>query len=175
MIKSGSSGFNQLLSPANASQTQTLGAAERQNLDMSLNSINFNRLINQKKNVETGWQKKTFSDIPSGTEVQPAEFNSRKERSEVARGDHGLTSPGKLVTEKMMQVSRDEQKYFENTGKIFSKEALKESKYKRQIPDYLRLMEDPSKQSYTLSTSIGNQVKLSEIDKTGMVTIVSKN
>lgn len=64
----------------------------------------------------------------------------------------------------MLQASRDEHKYFEKTNKIFSKDVLKESEYKRQIPDYLRLMEDPR-----------NQVKLSDVDKTGMVTIVSKN
>ena len=64
----------------------------------------------------------------------------------------------------MLQASRDEHKYFQNTLKIFTKDAIKESVYKRQIPDYLRLMEDPR-----------NQVKLSEVDKTGMVTIVSKN
>ena len=51
---------------------------------------------------------------------------------------------GKLVTEKMLQASKDEQEYFKRTHKIFTKEALKDTVYKRQIPEYLRLMEDPS-------------------------------
>lgn len=71
---------------------------------------------------------------------------------------------GKLVPEKILQVSRDENQYFKNTSKIFSKDVAKESVYKRQIPDYLRFMEDPR-----------NQIKATEVDKTGMVTIVSKN
>ena len=71
---------------------------------------------------------------------------------------------GKLVPEKILQVSRDENQYFKNTSKIFSKDVTKESVYKRQIPEYLRLMEDPR-----------NQIKATEVDKTGMVTIVSKN
>lgn len=68
------------------------------------------------------------------------------------------------MTEKMLQASRDENEYFKKTHKIYTKDAIKESKYKRQIPDYLRLMEDPR-----------NQVKLTDVDKTGMVTVISKN
>jgi hypothetical protein len=49
-----------------------------------------------------------------------------------------------LVTEKMLQASKDEQEYFKRTHKIFTKDALKDTVYKRQIPEYLRLMEDPS-------------------------------
>ena len=40
-------------------------ACDKRNLDMSLNSINFNRLINKKRNIDAGWHKPTFSDIPS--------------------------------------------------------------------------------------------------------------
>jgi hypothetical protein len=69
-----------------------------------------------------------------------------------------------LITEKVLYANKDEHEYFKKVGKIFTKEALKESVYKRQIPDYLRLMEDPR-----------NQVKATEVDKTGMVTIISKN
>lgn len=32
-------------------------------IDMSLNSTQFNRLINKKRSVEAGWNKKTFNDI----------------------------------------------------------------------------------------------------------------
>lgn len=45
----------------------------------------------------------------------------------------------------MLQASKDEQEYFKRTHKIFTKDALKDTVYKRQIPEYLRLMEDPSK------------------------------
>ena len=71
---------------------------------------------------------------------------------------------GKLITEKVMYTSKDEHEYFKKSHKIFTKDAIKESTYKRQIPDYLRLMEDPR-----------NQVKATEVDKTGMVTVISKN
>jgi hypothetical protein len=71
---------------------------------------------------------------------------------------------GKLITEKVMYTTKDEHEYFKRTHKIFTKDALKDSTYKRQIPDYLRLMEDPR-----------NQVKLTDVDKTGMVTVISKN
>ena len=63
-----------------------------------------------------------------------------------------------------MYTSKDEHEYFKKSHKIFTKDAIKESTYKRQIPDYLRLMEDPR-----------NQVKATEVDKTGMVTVISKN
>lgn len=55
-----------------------------------------------------------------------------------------------MVTEKMLQASKDEQEYFKRTHKIFTKDALKETVYKRQIPEYLRLMEDPSKLALSL-------------------------
>lgn len=71
---------------------------------------------------------------------------------------------GKLITEKVLYANKDEHEYFKKSNKIFTKDALKESTYKRQIPDYLRLMEDPR-----------NQVKLTDVDKTGMVTVISKN
>lgn len=64
----------------------------------------------------------------------------------------------------MLRATKDEQEYFKKTHKIFTKDALKETIYKRQIPEYLRLMEDPR-----------NQVKITDVDKTGMVTIISKN
>jgi hypothetical protein len=64
----------------------------------------------------------------------------------------------------MLQASKDEQEYFKRTHKIFTKDALKDTVYKRQIPEYLRLMEDPR-----------NQIKATEVDKTGMVTVISKN
>jgi hypothetical protein len=38
---------------------------------------------------------------------------------------------GKLVTEKMLQASKDEQEYFKKTNKIFTKDALKDTIYKR--------------------------------------------
>jgi len=126
---------------------------------MSLNSVQMNRLITRKQIVEEAWRKKTFADIKTGPQVSADKFH--EERGKVSRQPSGvMTTTGKLVTEKILQASRDEHKYFENVGKIFTKEALKESEYKRQIPDYLRLMEDPR-----------NQVKPTD----GMVTVVSKN
>jgi hypothetical protein len=32
---------------------------------MSLNNVQFNRLINQKKNIEAGWAKRTHRDVAS--------------------------------------------------------------------------------------------------------------
>ncbi len=72
--------------------------------------------------------------------VDPLEFQSKKNEESPA-----IKKQGKLITERVMQASKDEQEYFKKTNKIFTKDAIKESKYKRQIPDYLRLMEDPSK------------------------------
>lgn len=110
-------------------------------LDMSLNSMQFNRLITQKQNIQTGWNKPTFTTgVTTASLIDPLEFQSKKqdESKEVKK-------QGKLITERVMQASKDEQEYFKKTNKIFTKDAIKESKYKRQIPDYLRLMEDPSK------------------------------
>ena len=75
----------------------------------------------------------------------------------------------------MLQASKDEQEYFKRTHKIFTKDALKDTVYKRQIPEYLRLMEDPSKFFQVFYSWIGNQVKITDVDKTGMVTVISKN
>jgi len=102
-------------------------------------------LINQRRNIEAQWTKPTFQDgILHGSEISnPAHFTERRQDKDLS-----LTQPikgvGKLVTEKMLQASKDEQEYFKRTHKIFTKEALKDTVYKRQIPEYLRLMEDPS-------------------------------
>ena len=32
-------------------------------LEMSLNSVQFNRLINKKRNIETGWNRPTYNQI----------------------------------------------------------------------------------------------------------------
>ena len=42
-----------------------------------------------------------------------------------------MKKQGKLITERVMQASKDEQEYFKKTNKIFTKDAIKESKYKR--------------------------------------------
>jgi len=64
---------------------------------------------------------------------------------------------GKQVQENILQVSRDENDYIKKSSKIFSKDVLKESQYKRQIPDYLRIMEDPRNFILTLYLlSVGN-------------------
>lgn len=50
---------------------------------------------------------------------------------------------GKRVYEKMLCATKDEQEYF-NNKKIYSKdEGPSPSKYKRQIPDYFRMLDDP--------------------------------
>lgn len=38
---------------------------------------------------------------------------------------------GKLITEKVMYTTKDEHEYFKKSHKIFTKDALKESTYKR--------------------------------------------
>lgn len=50
------------------------------------------------------------------------------------------------MAEKILQASKDEQEYFKKTHKIFSKDTIKDSIYKRQIPEFFRIMEDPSRE-----------------------------
>jgi hypothetical protein len=38
---------------------------------------------------------------------------------------------GKLITEKVMYTTKDEHEYFKKSHKIFTKDAIKESTYKR--------------------------------------------
>ena len=82
--------------------------------------------------------------------LQTQEFFDKKKQTE-SKIDLAKSSAfrsgglGKIVPEKILQSSRDEHEYFKKSNKIFTKDLLKESEYKRQIPDYLRLMEDPSK------------------------------
>lgn len=96
--------------------------------------------------------------------ASPQQFTERRNNSNDLSQTQAVKGLGKLVPEKMLQASKDEQEYFKKTNKIFTKDALKDSVYKRQIPDYLRLMEDPR-----------NQIKAIEQDKAGMVTVISKN
>lgn len=123
-------------------------------------------MINKKKNVEAGWNQRTHNNIQTAPIIPTTEeFNKRRcESIDLNRSNTLRVGGGRLVTEKVLQASRDEHEYFKKTNKIFTKDAIKESQYKRQIPDYLRLMEDPR-----------NQVKLADVDKTGMVTVISKN
>jgi hypothetical protein len=51
---------------------------------MSLNNVSFNRLINQRKNIEAAWTKPTFQDgIMHGSEINsPAFFSERRNSPE---------------------------------------------------------------------------------------------
>ena len=61
-----------------------------------------------------------------------------------------MSGHGKFIYEKMLQVSKDETEYF-NNSKIYTKEDPKTSPYKKQIPTYLRMLENPRKLSLWLN------------------------
>lgn len=49
--------------------------------------------------------------------------------------------------ERILYANKDEQEYF-NNKKIFTKQDSEDKQYKRQIPSYFRIMEDPSSSSH---------------------------
>jgi hypothetical protein len=89
-------------------------------------------LINKKKNIEAGWNKRTHNDVQTAPVINTnEEFNKRKAESIDLSRTSSIRGAGRLVTEKVLQASRDEHEYFKKTNKIFTKEAIKESVYKR--------------------------------------------
>jgi hypothetical protein len=108
---------------------------------MSLNSVQFNRLINKKRNIDAAWGKPTHQAVANAHQVTNHDFNDKRQSDILQRG----AARGKLVSEKILQASKDEQEYFKKINKIYTKEAIKESVYKRQIPEFFRIMEDPSR------------------------------
>jgi hypothetical protein len=73
---------------------------------MSLNSTQFNRLINKKKDVEAGWNKRTHGDVQTAPVIKSVDdFNKRKSESiDPGRSLNGSlrAGGGRLVTEKVL-------------------------------------------------------------------------
>jgi hypothetical protein len=99
---------------------------------MSLNNVQFNRLINQKAAIEQGHAKPTFLGINTAPMLHTQEFIEKKKQTDATIENAKSSafrsgSLGKMVPEKILQSSRDEHEYFKKSHKIFTKELLKES------------------------------------------------
>lgn len=141
------------------------GAKNETIKDVSLNSLEYNRIINQKKTIEKHRNgcEQLDPDVLAGNSVNKVKFMQRRgSQTELRMGENG-----KRVYEKMLYASKDEQEYF-NNKKIYSKDvegSISPSKYKRQIPDYFRMLDDPK-----------NQVRIQDSKNfDGMISVVSKN
>lgn len=131
------------------------------NKDVSLNSLAYNKVINMKKQVEDGKKSNLADNITSGRQLDPKDFARRTiNQSPDIRMSHN----GKLVAEKILQASKDEQEYYLNK-KIYTKEQSQApSHYKAQIPDYMRVLDRPN-----------NKTDLEKAATDGMISVISKN
>jgi len=72
--------------------------------------------------------------------MSKSDFISRRNNSEGLR-----LSEGKALAERMLQVTKDENEYY-NNKRIFTKED--QGAYKKQIPDYFRVLDNPGKKPH---------------------------
>lgn len=73
-----------------------------------------------------------------------------------------MSSHGRQITESAVRVSKDEDQYYKSKSCFFKGEENKD--YKRQIPDYFRVLDNPN-----------NKIPLASHGVDGMVTVISKN
>jgi hypothetical protein len=85
-------------------------------VDVSLNSIQANRFINQKKSIDERRLATIDPLIATGNLTEKRDFIRKKNQST----DLTLSNTGKFISEKNMYATRDEQDYF-TSSKIFTK------------------------------------------------------
>eukprot|EP00347_Sterkiella_histriomuscorum_P005317 403357067 len=136
--------------------------------DLAGNSIAFNRILNKKRAAEEIKQRGSIEGISLAKQIDRDSFLQTKNRKASSHASSTidalrLSNNGRQICEKIMQVSKDEHEYFQDK-KVMTNDQSNGFNYKRQIPDYFRVLDNPK-----------NQKNLEDSAVDGMVSIISKN
>ncbi|CDW91057.1 UNKNOWN [Stylonychia lemnae] len=127
------------------------------------NSLSFNRILNKKKAAEELRIKSSIEGIPMAKQIDRNSFMSQRRKDYNGSDQMRMSNNGRQIFEKILQVTKDENDYY-NNQKVLTKDQSAATLYKRQIPEYFRVLENPK-----------NQKTLEDSSVDGMVSIISKN